>query len=75
MQKIQVILFISIMPIILMGMYINDKDLDKEPRKLIARIFIYGILSIVPILVLETLANKYVSTDNFTNYVSLFINN
>ncbi len=74
MQKIQVILFISIMPIILMGMYINDKDLDKEPRKLIARIFIYGILSIVPILVLETLANKYVSTENFTNYVSLFIN-
>ena len=74
MQNIQVLIFVSVMPVILMGMYINSRDLDKEPRSLLRKIFVFGILSIIPILVLETATGFFISTDKFSNYISLFIN-
>ena len=67
------LLFIASLPIILMCMYIYKKDYDKEPSYLLKKLFIYGALSIVPIIILELLTSK-ISVLDTKNFLSLFIN-
>lgn len=51
-----VVLFtISSLPIILIGVYIYRKDYDKEPRKLLIKLFISGILSCFAVLLMSAL--------------------
>ena len=71
-MNIYLLIFIACIPIILMCTYIYKKDKDKEPTKTLRKIFIYGVISIVPIVVLEILANKIIIDKN--SIVSLFIN-
>lgn len=47
------ILFISLLPAILIGKYIYKKDKDKEPKKLIIKLLIFGIFSIIPAIALS----------------------
>lgn len=47
-----VIVFISLLPAILIGKYLYKKDKDKEPKKLIIKLVIFGVLSVVPAIVL-----------------------
>ena len=47
------IVFISLLPAILIGKYIYKKDKDKEPKKLIIKLLIFGVLSIIPAIALS----------------------
>ncbi len=70
----RLLLCISCLPVILIASYINSKDKDKEPRELLKKLFLYGIFSIVPIIVLELLAKHFISVDKNLNPFILFIN-
>ena len=72
-MQLELLIFVSCIPIILMCAYIYSKDADKEPSSTLRRLFIYGIISIVPIILLELLTNKIVVLDK-DNLASLFIN-
>ena len=74
MTSLQVFAFVTIMPVVFMGIYINNKDRDKEPYGLRKKLFIYGVLSIIPILILEILLGIFLDLDDNTNYLRLFIN-
>ena len=71
-MNIYFLIFIACIPIILMCTYIYKKDNDKEPAKTLRKIFIYGIISIIPIVILELLASKVIIDKR--NIASLFIN-
>ena len=68
---------ISILPVVLIGLYIYKKDKDKEPIKLLIKLFLYGILSCVLAVILE-LSFDYIfmllfGENNDNNLVLLFI--
>ena len=46
-MRILFLLFVSILPVILIGNYIYNKDVDKEPMSLLVRLFFSGIGSFV----------------------------
>ncbi len=47
------LLFLSIVPVILLGSYVYFKDKDKEPKKLLFKLFIGGILAAILTIVLN----------------------
>ena len=64
---------IACLPVILLCMFIYKKDNDKEPKKLLRKLFLFGIGTIIPILILELIVDGIISTDNNSNLVLLFI--
>ena len=69
------LLILTIFPIFYLCKYISDKDINKEPKKLVRRIFIMSIFSVVPIIFLEIELMKYFPADDASlDFTNLFIN-
>ena len=50
---IEILLIISILPVILIGSFIYKKDKNKEPAKLLAKLFLAGVLSTIVVLIVS----------------------
>lgn len=76
-ELIKVLLFIAALPVVLLGKYIYDNDRNKEPKKLITKIFIGGILSCFLVLffsyILELIVPIFAMDESILNYFQLFI--
>ena len=80
---IDLLLIVAILPIILLGKYIYNKDKNKEPNSLLIKLFISGIFSCLLTLAVTTIfsilfpfINKDPTTMNFIEfslYVFIFI--
>lgn len=68
------LLYIAILPVILLCSYIYKKDKVKEPGKLLRKIFIFGCLSTIPIIIIELVLDRFFPTENVNNLYMLFIN-
>ena len=73
------LIFISVLPVILLAIYIYNKDISKESKTLLLGLFSSGILAIIfstiiNILILLLLPDYYL-TDNYEdfNFISLFL--
>ena len=72
------LLIISILPVVLIGIYIYKKDHDKEPIGILIKLFLGGFLSIIITLVVTfgvTFVFPSLSFNRFagSNYIMLFI--
>ena len=67
-----VLLYIAIIPVIALCAYVYYKDIDKEPKSLLKKVFLWGMASIVPIVILELLIGHFLPTDK-SNLYRLFI--
>lgn len=71
------LLFVSILPVYLIGRYIYNKDRDKEPVGLLAKLFLSGIGSFILTLILTLLIGVFIPSliyDDFNlDMFSLFI--
>jgi protease PrsW len=56
----RLLLFVSIFPVFLLGSYIYNKDIDKEPKNLLTKLFFGGIISTVITLILSSLMGHMV---------------
>ena len=67
-----ILLIISILPVILLGLYIYKKDTEKEPKSLIAILFASGFLSALLVIVtnvlIVTFFPEYYVSRNYTRY-------
>ena len=73
----ELLLGISILPSIVLGLYIykNDK-VEKEPKSLLIKLFLGGIVSVILTLILTSLFTRIfpiLDYENSTNLLSLFI--
>ena len=67
------LLLISVIPVIILCFYIYNKDRDKEPGNLLRKVFLLGMASVIPILLLELFVNYFISTSDNFNLIGLFI--
>lgn len=67
------LLYISILPVVILLLYVYKKDIDKEPRKMLAKIFFLGCLSTVFALFLEEELDSIFSTDYINDFGTIFI--
>ena len=72
-----VLLALAIIPVILIGKYIYNKDQIKEPQGLLVKVFVYGCLSVIPAIMLESMFEVIFSGLNLpkrlNEFVSVFI--
>lgn len=71
------LLFIAVLPVYLIGLYTYKKDNDKEPKKLLIKLFIFGIISCFPAVILELLVGSFFTDpknmDLFTLFIYVFV--
>ena len=76
-MDLYVLLAIAIIPVVLLGRYIYNKDQIKEPQELLVKVFIYGCLSVIPAIMLESMFEVIFSGLNLpkrmNDFVSMFI--
>lgn len=63
---------IALLPVVLLLEYIYKKDTHTEPVKMIRSVFLWGCATVVPVIIFETIAEFFVSTDS-GNYLELFL--
>ena len=68
-----VLLFISILPVFLIGLFIYKKDKDKEPVNLLFKLFILGALSCFPAAIIEEIIAMFFGDINSLSLPLLFI--
>lgn len=71
---IDFLLIAAILPIIGLGFFIYTKDVNKEPSSLLAKIFILGFFSAIPVIIIELILDSFFSTNDVTSFLLLFIN-
>ena len=69
------LLAIAIIPVIVLGKYIYNKDINKEPMSLLRKIFVFGMLSCVPVVIMELVLGQFFDTENGNlNFITILIN-
>ena len=68
------LLYAAIIPIIGLGYYIYKKDTHKEPSGLLAKIFGFGCLTVIPVFICELILSKLFPYKGVANGIILFIN-
>lgn len=68
------LLSIAILPVFLLCYFIYQKDAHKEPGALLAKLFGFGCLTAIPILIVELFLDPFFSTDHVIDFLTLFIN-
>lgn len=63
-----ILILLAILPVFLILKYVNGKDFDEEPKELRKKIFTWGCISIVPVIIVEEILDKFFSTDNITSF-------
>ena len=66
-------LIIAVLPAYLIGLYVYNKDKDKESRKLLTKLFCFGMLSCFPGIILELLLGSFFGEPDTMNSIELFI--
>ena len=58
-MKSIILLIIAILPVYLICLYVYKKDRDKESKRLLSKLFIFGIISCFPAVILEFIAGSF----------------
>ena len=68
---------ISVLPVFLIGLYIYKKDKEKEPSKLLAKLFLGGMLSCFLVLIVSNITDRliplFASDPNTLNMIELVL--
>ncbi len=54
-----ILFFISVLPVVLIGLYIYKKDKEKEPARLLVKLFLGGLASCFLVLIISSLMNIF----------------
>lgn len=67
-----ILLASAIFPIVVLCYYIYLKDINKEPSSLLAKIFILGFFSAIPVVIVEVVLSDFFQSDS-GSFLSIFI--
>ena len=70
----QLLLMLALLPVVVLCYFIYKRDYHKEPKELLQKLFIFGCLTVIPILFFELFLDQFFSTDNVYDFLTLFIN-
>ena len=65
--------YIAILPVVFLLGYIYKKDLEKEPRGILIRLFVFGAISTIPLCIIELIYGMFFPTENLPTFIGTFI--
>ena len=66
-------IYIAILPVVFLLYYIYKKDLEKEPRGILIRLFIFGALSTIPLCIIELIYGRFFPLENLPTFMGTFV--
>lgn len=69
-----VLIAAAVLPVALLCGFIYKKDPNKEPKSLLAKLFIFGFFSSIPVIVVELILGKLFPTSGLSSFLSMFVN-
>ena len=73
-MAIYFLLFAAVLPVFGLCFYVYKMDTNKEPIGLLIKIFSFGLVSFVPILIVEMSLSGFFPTSNVSSFMLLFVN-
>ena len=70
-----VLFLVAVIPVILLGYYVNKYDANKEPVRMLVKLFIYGTIIVLPCFFMELNLITAVDMMRFNPNISFFISN
>lgn len=64
----------AILPIIGLCSFIYKKDPTKEPKSLLAKLFVFGFFSSIPVIIVELILGNIFPTESSGSFIQMFIN-
>ena len=72
MIRIILLLLIAILPVYLIGLYIYNKDTEKESKRLLFKLFCFGIVACIPAVILEFVIGSFFDVNEGSNLFLMF---
>ncbi len=69
----QLLLIVAIVPVIILLSYIYKRDIEKEPRSLLSKVFKRGCLTVIPSIIFELIFGYFYNISYINNYLIIFI--
>ena len=66
-------LYIALLPVVVLLLFIYKKDIEKEPRGTLIRVFVFGLLSAIPAVILEVILDNLFVTSNLPSLWMTFL--
>jgi len=77
MNELVILIFLAFLPVLLITLYIYHKDKNKEPPKLLLKLFILGILSCILVVeitsILKMILPFMTKANRYSNYLNFFL--
>lgn len=67
------LLLAAVLPVVFLCFYIYKKDVNKEPKGMLAKIFIFGMLICIPVIILELLVGSVIDPKEGDSVIYIFI--
>lgn len=67
------LVFVAALPVVLICMYVYRKDLEKEPKKLLTKLMLWGVFSIIPVIIVELIADVFFSVNGYEGFLVIFL--
>ena len=66
-------ILIALLPIVLIGLFIYKNDKFKEPSNLLFKLFMFGVVSCFPAIVLELIVSNFFPEMEYMNVLEMFL--
>lgn len=70
-----VLFLVAVIPVIILGYYVNKYDTNKEPIKMLVKLFIYGTIIVLPCFFMELNLITVVDVMRFNPNITFFVSN
>ena len=54
-----ILILIAALPVVLICMYVYKKDVEKEPKSLLGKLMLWGVFSIIPVVIVELILDNF----------------
>ena len=68
-----ILIVIAALPVVLICMYIYKKDVEKEPKALLGKLMLWGVFSIIPVVIVELILDTFFSVSGNEGLLKLFL--
>ena len=72
MNYIELLIFLAVLPVVLLCIYVYKKDKHKEPLSLLMKLFAFGILVSIPVVIVEMIVEGMFKNIGINNFYILF---
>ena len=74
MFMIQILLLLAVLPVFALCFYVYKMDKNKEPFGLLLKLFFFGLIAFIPILIVELVLDGFFPTSGVDSFLILFVN-